>query len=402
MGIRTKGGRRLRLGILGVTAGLGISAGLACATADGNRPSSDGGNGGRDGRVIVEPGTPPTDPQTDVAFFVSGHSLTDDPLASDVVATATSLGFASEFNEQIGIGSPIRIRTRGTNADSTGWSGYSTGKNREGTGMNVITELSQHATISGPYDALVITERHDIVGTLLWENTVRYLRHFHDRLLDGNPNGTTYVYHSWLPITSRSDLQPFIDYERTMYPVWECIAERVQLSLTAEGSSSHVVAIAAGIALTDLLEAALAGDVPGISGGSTEDVTGRIFGDAGSPRPVHLSRVGIYFESLVTFASIFHRSPEGATAPAGIDAATATALQALAWTSVSNHHHATPRGMAACRAYMRDVACDAYGEYHTADAGMIGPCKMAFADNATGRPFHYDAASDAQYWFPDP
>lgn len=343
------------------------------------------------------PGSVPGGPRDSVAFFLSGHSLTDDPLADDIVTTATSLGLEASYNEQIVLGSPIRVRTRGAAGGQTGWDGYSTGKNRGGgSGLNVIAELATPATIEGPYDTLIITERHDLVNTLIWEDTVKFVRHFHDRLVDGNPRGITYVYHSWLSVQDRDDPSGFIAYERAIYPAWECVAERVHVSLAAEGSSSEIVPLPAGIALTDLVELAVAGDVEGLSESTTSATIDRIFADA-----VHLTPLGAYYVSLVTFATVYRRSPIGASPPAGIDPGLAARLQAIAWDSVSRHFDTDRRGMAACRAYMRDVACDAFGDYMDSPSAASA-CHNVFGDDYVEGPFRYDAATDADYWYPSP
>jgi hypothetical protein len=69
-----------------------------------------------------------------------------------------SLVVKSEYNQQIVIGSSIRIYTRGTDLDSKNFSGYQLGKNREGSGMGVMNELKSHNTIqSEQYNYLIIT-----------------------------------------------------------------------------------------------------------------------------------------------------------------------------------------------------------------------------------------------------
>ena len=45
-----------------------------------------------------------------------------------------------------------------------------------------------------PDDSLLITEQHGLLGTLLWNDTVRYLRHHHDRFIEGNAKGRTWFY----------------------------------------------------------------------------------------------------------------------------------------------------------------------------------------------------------------
>ncbi len=117
-------------------------------------------------------------------IFWSGHSLTDQPVPGDVAAIARSLGHELQWNRQYMSGSSIRDRTRGRDAPPghQGWDGYRQGYSLEGEGLDVIEELRRPRTVSGgPYDALVITEIHWVMQQLLWQDSVRLLRHFHDR-----------------------------------------------------------------------------------------------------------------------------------------------------------------------------------------------------------------------------
>jgi hypothetical protein len=103
-----------------------------------------------------------------VSFFISGHSLIDNPFADYLVQITKSFRIESEYNQQIVIGSPIRVRTRGNNPDSKDFSGYQLGKNREGSGMEILKELRSRSTIrSKQYDYLIITERHDLLSAVI-------------------------------------------------------------------------------------------------------------------------------------------------------------------------------------------------------------------------------------------
>lgn len=349
--------------------------------------------------------TGPTDPTIPVdpepagdhlSFFLSGHSLTDDPLAEFVVGIARSQGLQAEYNQQIVIGSPIRVRTRGMSG--SGWSGYRDGKNRSGgTGLDVISELRSPRTVTRPYDALVLTERHDLMSVLQWEDTVRFARHYHDRLEEGNPAGTTYLYTAWLGLTNLDDPSAWIRYERAADPVWECVASRLQTSLDAEGRGSRVTTIPIGGALAELLERALAGRVPSLAASSPRATVRRLFTD-----DVHLTREGAYFAASVVFAHLFRRTPEGATAPAGIDGALASELNTLAWEvaqrSLGNDDLPT---LPACRAMMRDSFCREFWTYMGRPTEATS-CQSLFAESNRQGPFSFEPGSDSSYWFPAP
>ncbi|WP_157068557.1 hypothetical protein [Sandaracinus amylolyticus] len=343
----------------------------------------------------VQTTTPPS--RDRFAFFVSGHSLTDDPLADRIVDIARGLGVSAQYNEQIGIGSPIRLRTRGMDDRPGLWAGYRTGKNRGGTeGLDVIAELRAPRTIEGRYDALIITERHDLVDVLMWENTVRHLRHFHDRLTAGNPQATTYLYESWLGVRDLADPRDWIAYERAAQPVWDCVADRVELSLRDERRPSHVRSIPTNAALALLVERAVAGRVDGLRGANARAITQRIFHD-----DVHMTPLGVYFVALVTSAVVLERSPVGAPVPPGIEPALAASLQSIAWEAARAHAARTPRTPAQCRALMRDSFCAQYGAYTRRTDGVEN-CRRTFADGNAEGPFHHDPASDASRWFAAP
>ena len=87
------------------------------------------------------------------------------------------------------------------------------------------------------------------LGSLIWNDTVRYLRHFHDRLIDGNPEATTYLYHSWISLDDKDDPARWIAYEREAYWAWQCVATRINQSLAAEGRTDRVLPLPAAASL---------------------------------------------------------------------------------------------------------------------------------------------------------
>ncbi len=331
--------------------------------------------------------------------FLSGHSLTDDPLGEFMSSIAQSLATPMWWNEQIVLGSPIRARTRGDNAADASFSGYGSGKNRGGSsGLNVAAELANPQTLGGQrYDTLVLTERHDLANVLLWEDTVRYTRHFHERLVTGNARANSYLYHSWLEVMNKSDPSAWINYERAAAPAWQCVAARVNQSLAGEGRGDRMAYLPAGLALANLVEQATRSGVAGISGGSVRETMDRLFSD-----DVHLTRTGAYYMALVSYASVYRRSPVGAWAPADVTAQQARALQDIAWQSVASYYNSagTP-SMPQCQAVMREQYCSAFAAYK-GGAGMLDSCIGRFAEQTQNNPFYYNAGSDAGYWLPAP
>jgi hypothetical protein len=325
----------------------------------------------------------------------------DNPLPNYVEAIAQSLDTPMWWNQQNLLGATINLRTRGWDRNSAPFDGYRLGKNRSGSEMDIIGELLQPKTIDGqPYDALVLTERHDIVSTLMWEDTVRYARHFHDRFIDGNPQGTTYFYHSWLGVPDKSDPRDWIAFERAVAPAWQCVATRINQSLQSEGRSDRMVYLPAGLALASLVENATQGaGVAGVTGSSVRETLDRIFDD-----DVHLKPLGIYYMALVNYASVYRRSPVGAWAPTNVSPAQAQSLQAAAWQVVSNHINSfTLPDLTQCRSDMHDSVCTAFFNFtKRPDQIQITKCQAFFTADDQNNPFHFDASTDASYWFPDP
>ena len=331
--------------------------------------------------------------------MISGHSLTDDPLGQYMSSIASSLGARMAWNQQIVLGSPIRSRSRGDNTSDAGYSGYRSGKNRDGaTGLNIAAELANPQTLGGArYDTLVLAERHDLANVLMWEDTVRYARHFHERLIAGNARANSYLYHAWLEVTNKNDPSAWIAYERAAASAWQCVSARVNQSLAGEGRSDRMAYLPAGLALANLVEQATRGGVAGISGGSVRETMDRLFSD-----DVHMTRAGTYYMALVSYASVYRRSPVGAWAPAEVTAQQARALQDVAWQSVANHYNgASTPSMPQCQAVMREQYCSAFAGYK-GGSGMLNGCLSRFSQQSQDNPFYYNAGSDAGYWFAAP
>lgn len=384
-----------------------VSLGLACAgqpeqdvpddalpgTADSGVRPPEGGDtepdaGAEDAGVpdsgspdAGEPGT--VSPITSARVFFSGHSLLDNPMPDYFAGIATSRGKDFNWNQQNVIGSPLRVRTWGNG----GWAGYRQGKNRVGSNMNVVQELLSPQTL-GPgerYDTLLITERHDLLGTIEWENTVGYLRHFHDRLIAGNPQAVTYFYHTWLDIDKANPAR-WIAYEKNARVAWECVSSKVNHTLQSDGRADRVVALPGSTALVDLVERVIANEVPGITG-TTSQRLNVLFSDN-----VHLTSLGAYYMAAVHHASVFRTSPEGAPGPAGANASTVQSLQRIAWNFVSAYYaqpDAGERTMADCRTRIPRDVCPGFWALLGRPENVAG-CQRYFgnaAPGAGGNPF---------------
>ncbi|WP_051090224.1 MULTISPECIES: hypothetical protein [Caldimonas] len=350
-------------------------------------------------------------PPIKARIFISGHSLTDRPLPDHLEKIAESLGTPILWNRQYVVGSSIRRRVQGDNPHSTAFEGYRQGYNRDTEGLDVIAEFRSPRTTDGqPYDTLLITEQHGLLGTLIWNDTVRYLRHYHDRFIDGNPEGQTFFYEPWISVDDKNAPWRWIAYERAASPIWHCIAERVNLSLAAEGRRDRITPLPMGLALAQLIEDSLSPSGPSaLKAGSTLETVSQFIGD-----DVHLGPLGMYYAALVTYSARFKRSPIGAWAPKDLRPEQARTLQDHAWAFVSRYYRdLRPRTMEECRDLIRDDFAWRYWSYirdtywrretnvFVAYAKWIRhyiQWRYMLSRQAPGNPFHYDAAQDANYW----
>jgi hypothetical protein len=355
----------------------------------------------------------PAEPGPPQRVFVSGHSLTDNPLPLYLARIAASLGQPVQWNRQYIVGSSIRDRTRGRGHE-TGWSGYSSGYNRDGEGLNVVEELRHPRTTDGkPYDTLIITEQHGVLDSIVFNDTLRYLRHYHDRFIDGNPRGQTWFYEPWLGVIDKADPSRWIAYERAAAPMWHCVLSRINTSLAAEGRTDRIEPHPASLALVTLVERASRGQVPGLSAAPSGRVLDKIFHDQ-----VHLTPLGSYYLALGTYAATFRRPPEGAWAPEGMDATLAASLQKLAWEAVSAERVARkPLPLNQCSAYMRGFRTqyfehmrDGYWAQQSGNAVQLTYRRLKQGlqwrwrlwRDFDGDPFSYDPATDKGRWLAAP
>jgi hypothetical protein len=386
---------------------------LAMGTAVAGVCRADGGAGllpGGTGTIMDHSPAP----REAARIFVSGHSLTDHPFPDYLATIAESLSTPAVWNQQNLFGSSIRERVRGRGAGETGWAGYSQGENRDGQGLNVVDELRRPKTIdSDRYDALIITEQHTLLGSLIWNDTVRYLRHFHDRLIDGNPQATTYLYHSWISLNDKDDPDRWIAYEREAFWAWQCVAARINQSLAAEGRTDRILSLPAAAALAALVERATRdAGLPGISGASVRQTMDRLFRD-----DVHLTSLGTYYMALVSYATVYRRSPLGAWAPSDMDEAQAALLQKMAWAFVTDvPDEQRVASLETCRSFINDEFVYTYWSYvRDTYWRPEGSAIRAYAKwlqhlsrwryrlwRDADNPLSYNAAHDRSYWYPPP
>jgi hypothetical protein len=295
----------------------------------------------------------PSETRDSVRAFISGHSLIWDLDGQLVPLSRRNDADRFLFTERVAGGSTIAYRAN--DAD--------------------LGELA-HPTALPLYDALLIVERYHLVQTLIDADTVGNLARFHSKLLEGNPAGTTYYYHSWEDLPQRSDPELWVRFHREAVAVHECIAAQV--------SREHMKNIPAAGALAELVDVTTRSGIPGMSSGTTEERLGEIFGDT-----VHVNEYAWYFLSLVVYPFLYGESAVGLPyhPSFGRDEATASmvadALQALAAQYVQAYaaRPAAP-SPATCAQHMVDSFCALYDQMRPEDGGTFSgrSCAATFSD----------------------
>ncbi len=246
------------------------------------------------------------------------------------------------------------------------------------------------------YDTLVVTEAVPLDPILDYHKTPFFVRRFYCTLLKQNPNATIYVYETWTNFHAQ-DEDPFypaphvFDFVKQLQidrPKWYKIADDATNDLeptpevynwTGPGTDpgvcndrKQVLIVPVGEAIEALinrLKNPQAGDDWSLGGGQTftmplffqntyldwpsewpvpEAQAGSIDPDpiiAGLSRrqpgeridDIHASQYGIYFVTMVQYATIYRRSPVGLPAANGVSANVARLMQEIAWNVVVNN-----------------------------------------------------------------
>lgn len=282
-------------------------------------------------------------------LFISGHSLTDPPLPVYLSLIAASLGPKPlQWNMQSIPGSPIRARTHGANTDEA----FKRGTNRTGRDLDVLAEWREPRTVSGGlYDGLLVAEQHGVLNAMTWHDSVHALALAHAKFLAANPSGSTWLYESWLDLSSKDDPSRWIAYERAASGVWQCVASRASRITALMGPDRPIRSVPSGAALAHLVERATRAEgIAGLSERTPRATIDRLFSD-----DVHLTPLGQYYMAAVVYATLWERSPVGAQAPEGLTPALARTLQQEAWNYVEAYRATRPSiEAAACRQQLRE------------------------------------------------
>lgn len=246
------------------------------------------------------------------SVFFSGHSLINVNTPTFFQQLSARDGRAVNIQLQMGVGSPMSIRL-----------GCPRG-GQEADGTPVSYSLMDELQRPNGYNTLILTERHDIVTTVLYEHSTAMARRFRDAFRTGNPTGRAFLFESWFTIDTANPSAFRTRQERELV-VWQCVASKVNES---RGEFAPMLVVPAGQAVSELVGDVLAGRAAGLT--SLRDV----FLDN-----VHLTNVGNYLIALIHYGVVHQRSPVGlpstglvpiADAPPSMTPATAAYLQNLA------------------------------------------------------------------------
>jgi len=343
--------------------------------------------------------------------MVSGHSLSSRPNELQSEQLAASLGKSLQWQIHTDAGATIRRRV----GDPPTWDGFRLGITKTGySNINFLDEWRTPSAVSGGrYTHLLITERHDLLNCLQWEDTLRRFKVYYDAFMSRSPGAKVYLWSCWFPPRANAGIdhttaRSWIRYEKVMQKVWDGISARLNLTLERQGVSHRVHNAPATWVLAKVIEAALDGRAPGISAASDSATMQKFFRDG-----VHIDGpLGHYFMAVMEHMVVFRTSAEGGwyptsgTWPVGIPAAVtaqeATTLQSLCWQYFREYHqvHEWNPTMAELRDYVVREASPAWVA-HTGNESVAN--FFGSSSYSSENPFVFDASTDltAAGWLQD-
>jgi hypothetical protein len=278
-------------------------------------------------------GTPSTAARRDFRFFVAGHSLVDRPLPDFLAAAAKVRSPDVSWERRYVVGASIR-------------------------------QLGPPALPGAPFDVLLITENHSLLGTLAWNGTPATLREWHEAHVVGNPGGRTVFYVPWLSRNDLDDPTGWIGYETSAIHVWRCLVARVNADLARSGRADRIELLPASLALADLVRHLRdGGAVPGLPGATPRERYDAIFSD-----DVHLTATGAYYLSAYVAAALGIASEDAMAAAVTppVPAEAAASLARHAATFLASRAAASDPVMSAgsCRDYIAESFAADYWAYN--------------------------------------
>lgn len=257
-----------------------------------------------------------------------GHSLINNDMPEYLGTIASSKGLSYAKAVQVIIGSPLRLNYENCRRAS---SSYGAPGN-----FSFSCDAIESGTGSGPYDTLLVTEANNsLANHRRYNNTDDYVARYMELLRGRNPAGRTLLFTTWEALPTYG--ADWGGRQAADLAAYEDVARSAAQIAAGRGTNGTVEIVPVNIALRDLLARIASGGIPGIT---SRD---QIFMD-----DVHMTRAGNYFVACVVFATIYNRSPEGAseTVPSpyagqpplvDLTGGAGRAMQRLAWDVVSTY-----------------------------------------------------------------
>ncbi|MBO9623894.1 MAG: hypothetical protein J7500_14390 [Sphingomonas sp.] len=271
--------------------------------------------------------------------FVSGHSLTDHPFP-DYLSAIGGGEARAEWNMQHLFGSSIRDRSKGQAGD-----GFRSGVDRYGQRIDVLREFE---TAVPAYDTLVLAERHTLLDSLVWEDTIGSVLDYEARFHLASPGGRAFLLSSWLDLDQRDDPSRWIHYEQRAAGAWRCTASQINRSLASQGAERRVTLIPVAEGLAALVAAGVSGGLPPFRNGDASGIVETLFADQ-----VHLTPAGSYYAALLAYGVMHRELPPQIPVPGEIESRVGQALQHFARGFLDGlSRSGVERSEAQCRAYV--------------------------------------------------
>ena len=139
---------------------------------------------------------PAVEPLDAASVFFSGHSLINLNSPAFFAQLARRGGRTVSYQLQMGLGSPMSMRLACQHSG------------QQADGRDIAYDVLDELRRPDAYDTLILTERSDILGTILGERSTSMARRFRDAFRAGNPRGRPFLFESWSAI-DRDDPEAF-------------------------------------------------------------------------------------------------------------------------------------------------------------------------------------------------
>lgn len=276
--------------------------------------------------VVALPGTASSAPLSDDVFFV-GHSLTE-LIPRYVQEMVQRQGGKGISDRQIIIGAPLRVN----------WTDSATAQGKD----------SRALIPQGGYEALVITEAIPLLNHITWNDSDGYALKFFNLMHNARPDGRVYLYETWHCTTSGTPTGCSYDNDDSLswrdrltndWAKWKSIVKYVNNNNPA--GAKNMFMVPAGQAMAKIYDEIAAGRVPGVTNIS------QLFAPGDD---IHLSRLGVYYVSLVHYVTVYQRNPSNLVTKlydeygnllVDVPTATADKMKALALETVCDRRRRT-------------------------------------------------------------